>query len=138
MQNSRLQRDIAFRNSTKLSPPAGHYSHACLASGMVFISGQLPVDADGKPMSDQSFERQAGQVLANVDACLEAAGSHRSRLIQVRVYVTDMKCWAAFNEIYANWMGEHRPARAVAGVASLHHGLLLEIEAVALAGIAME
>jgi enamine deaminase RidA (YjgF/YER057c/UK114 family) len=86
-------------------------------------------------MSDQPFERQAERVLANVDACLEAAGSDRTRLVQVRVYVTDMKCWPVFNQIYANWIGEYRPARAVAGVASLHHELLLEVEAVALPSV---
>jgi enamine deaminase RidA (YjgF/YER057c/UK114 family) len=88
---------------------------------------------DGKPLIERPFEQQAEQVLANVDACLEAAGTNRSRLLQVRVYVTDMNCWPTFNRIYADWIGECRPARAVAGVASLHYGLLLEIEAVALA-----
>jgi 2-iminobutanoate/2-iminopropanoate deaminase len=126
------RQDIVFANSTILRPPAGHYSHTCTAAGLVFVSGQLPIDMDGRPMSDQPFERQVEQVLANVDACLEAAGTNRSRLLQVRVYVTDMKLWSAFNQIYANWIGDCRPARAVAGVASLHHELLLEIEGIAL------
>jgi 2-iminobutanoate/2-iminopropanoate deaminase len=99
----------------------------------VFVSGQLPIDVDGQPMNGQPFERQAAQVLTNIDACLEAAGTDRSGLIQVRVYVTDMNFWPAFDQIYADWIGERRPARAIAGVASLHYGLLLEIEAVALA-----
>jgi 2-iminobutanoate/2-iminopropanoate deaminase len=129
------QHDIVFKNSAELRPPAGHYSHTCTAAGLVFVSGQLPIDIDGKPMGNQPFERQAEQVLANVDACLRAAGSDRTRLIQVRVYVTDMKLWSVFNQIYANWIGEHRPARAVAGVASLHFGLLLEVEAVALSSV---
>ncbi|OAE96339.1 enamine deaminase RidA [Bradyrhizobium centrolobii] len=128
-----MQHSIVLANSARLRPPAGHYSHTCTAAGLVFVSGQLPVDVNGKPMSDQPFERQAEQVLANVDACLEAAGTNRSRLLQVRVYVTDMNFWPGFNQIYADWIGEVRPARAVAGVASLHYGLLLEIEAVALA-----
>ena len=128
-----MQHSIVFADSARLRPPAGHYSHTCTAAGLVFVSGQLPVDANGKPMTDQPFERQAAQVLANVDACLEAARTDRSRLLQVRVYVTDMDFWPAFNRIYADWIGDVRPARAVAGVASLHHGLLLEIEAIALA-----
>jgi enamine deaminase RidA (YjgF/YER057c/UK114 family) len=99
----------------------------------VFVAGQLPIDLDGKPLSGQPFARQAEQALANVEACLEAAGTDRSRLLQVRVYVTDMNFWPAFNQIYANWIGECRPVRAVAGVASLHYELLLEIEAIALA-----
>lgn len=128
-----MQHDIVFADSTRLRPPAGHYSHTCTAAGFVFVSGQLPVDVNGKPMDDQPFERQAKQVLANIDACLEAAGTDRSRLLQVRVYVTDMRYWPTFNQIYADWIGDLRPARAVAGVTSLHYGLLLEIEAVALA-----
>ena len=67
-------------------------------------------------MRDQPFERQAEQVLANVNAWLEAAGSDRTRLLQMRVYITDMNLWSAFNQIYAG--GELRPARAVAGGAS--------------------
>ncbi|MEH2492647.1 RidA family protein [Bradyrhizobium sp. AZCC 2230] len=128
-----MQQSIVFANSDRLRPPAGHYSHTCTAAGLVFVSGQLPVDANGKPMSDQPFARQAEQVLANVEACLEAAGTDRSRLLQVRIFVTDMNFWPAFNQIYADWIGDVRPARLVAGVASLHFGLLLEIEAVALA-----
>ncbi|MFB9262680.1 RidA family protein [Bradyrhizobium erythrophlei] len=128
-----MQHSILFANSDRLRPPAGHYSHTCTAAGLVFVSGQLPVDVNGTPMTDQPFERQAGQVLANVDACLEAAGTDRSRLVQVRIYVTDMNSWPAFNQIYADWIGDVRPARVVAGVASLHFRSLLEIEAVALA-----
>ena len=135
MEDSNKQHDIVFANSARLRPPAGHYSHTCTAAGLVFVAGQLPIDAEGKPMSDQPFERQTEQALANLDACLEAAGTDRSRLLQVRVYVTDMNAWPAFNRIYADWIGERRPARAVAGVASLHYGLLLEVEAVALAPV---
>jgi 2-iminobutanoate/2-iminopropanoate deaminase len=133
MEGSNKSRDISFANSVRLRAPAGHYSHTCTAAGLVFVSGQLPIDADGEPMRDEPFARQARQVLANVDECLEAAGTDRTRLLQVRVYVTDMKFWQDFNRIYADWIGEGRPARAVAGVASLHFDLLLEIEAIALA-----
>lgn len=126
------QHNIVFADSAILGRPGGHYSHTCTAAGLVFVSGQLPIDAHGKPMTGQPFELQVEQVLANLDACLEAAGTDRSRLLQVRVYVTDMNFWPTLNRIYANWVGELRPARAVAGVASLHFDLLLEIEAVAL------
>jgi 2-iminobutanoate/2-iminopropanoate deaminase len=72
------------------------------------------------------------QVLANLDACLAAAGSDRSRLVKARVYMTDMSLWSSFNEIYGVWIGDVRPARAVAGVSSLHYAALLEIEATAI------
>jgi len=124
---------IVCVNSSDSAPPAGHYSHVCSANGLLHISGQLPVTADGKAMTGRSFEEQASQVLHNLDCCLAAAGSDRKHLVQVRVYVTDIGQWPLFNRLYAAWIGEHRPARAVAGVASLHYGLEVEVEAIALA-----
>lgn len=126
--------DIHCANSSEISPPAGHYSHVCVAAGQVFISGQLPIHQDGTPLRDSSFEEQTTQALANVEACLACAGVGKDRLIQVRVYVTDIKNWPLFNEAYANWIGAHRPARAVAGVSELHFGLGVEVEAIALLG----
>jgi enamine deaminase RidA (YjgF/YER057c/UK114 family) len=73
-------------------------------------------------------------VLDNVAAALAAAGSAVNRLVQVRVYVTDIQAWPAFNTIYAAWAGDARPARCVVPVPSLHFGFKIEIEAVALAG----
>lgn len=123
---------IRCANVAAISPPGGHYSHVCIAAGQVFLSGQLPIRADGTPMKGSPFEEQARQVLANIEACLNEAGAGKGDLLQVRVYVTDMAHWPAFNRIYAAWIGAHRPARAVAGVAQLHYGLELEVEAIAL------
>jgi hypothetical protein len=67
------------------------------ANGFVFISGQLPIAPDGRKLADAPFEAQAKQVLANVAAALTAAGSTVSRLVQMRVYVTDIQSWPAFN-----------------------------------------
>ena len=113
--------------------PAGHYSHTCTAGGMVYIAGQLPITADGKKLIDASFEEQVQQVFQNLDACLATVGSKRDQLVQVRVYVTNIELWPIFDQLYASWLGEHRPARAVVPLAELHYGLMLEIEAVALA-----
>jgi 2-iminobutanoate/2-iminopropanoate deaminase len=124
---------IAYGNSPAISPPAGHYSHICIGAGIVHVSGQLPLDADGTPLSDQPFERQVKQVLTNLDACLAEAGIDKTRLLQVRVYVTDIALWPKFNEVYGKWIGDLRPARAVAGVSSLHYGVAIEVEATALA-----
>lgn len=119
--------------SADMSPPGGHYSHAVSAAGLVFVSGQLPVTAEGQRLTDASFETQARQVLHNVRTALAAAGSSVDRLVQVRVYVTDIEHWPAFNAIYAEWCGQARPARAVVPVPVLHYGFLLEVEATALA-----
>jgi 2-iminobutanoate/2-iminopropanoate deaminase len=84
-------------------------------------------------MAGQAFDVQVRRVLANVDSCLDSVGLNADSLVQVRVYVTDIKNWPRFNQMYAQWIGNHRPARAVAGVSELHFGLDVEIEAVALA-----
>jgi len=87
--------------------------------------------AGGATRDGAGFEAQARQVLANVQAALEGAGSTVAQLVQVRVYLTDLERWPAFNALYAQWLGTHRPARAVVPVPALHYGLLLEMEAVA-------
>ncbi len=116
-----------------MAAPRGHYSHATRGAGLVFVSGQLPVAADGTVLNEAPFEVQAKQVLANVAAALQGAGSSIERLLQVRVYITDIGQWPAFNAIYAQWAADARPARAVVPVPTLHYGCALEVEATALA-----
>src|SRR3954454_16065463 len=108
--------DVAQTNPPTMAPPGGHYGHAVTANGFVFVSGQLPIAPDGRKLNEAPFEQQARQVLDNVAAALEAAGSSVSRLVQVRVYVTDIAAWPAFNTLYAEWAGAARPARAVVPV----------------------
>ena len=119
-------------NPNTLAPPGGHYSHAVVAGGLVFVSGQLPIAPSGEKLNQASFDDQARQVLANVAAALAAVGTGIPKLVQVRVYVTDIAQWPAFNKIYAEWAGDSRPARAVVPVPLLHHGFLVEVEAVAM------
>ncbi|MWT74195.1 RidA family protein [Escherichia coli] len=128
-----MKEEIVFNSSTESFPPAGHYSHTATAGGFVFISGQLPVTINGEKKGDAPFEDQARLVLQNVDACLAGAGVSRQHLVSVRVYVTDISLWPDFNKVYAGWIGEFRPSRAVAGVAELHYGSAVEVEAIALA-----
>ena len=116
-----------------LARPGGHYSHAVTAGGFVFVAGQLPVAPDGSRLNEAPFEVQVRQVLANVGAALRGANSDVNRLVQVRVYITDIALWPTFNVIYAEWAGDARPARAVVPVPQLHHGFKIEVEATALA-----
>jgi 2-iminobutanoate/2-iminopropanoate deaminase len=125
--------DMTLTNPPSMAKPGGHYSHAVRANGFVFVSGQLPIAPDGTRLNAAPFEQQARQVLENVAAALRGAGSDVNRLVQVRVYVTDIESWPAFNTLYAAWAGEARPARAVVPVPSLHYGFKIEVEAVALA-----
>ncbi len=124
--------DLLTLQPEGLAPPGGHYSHAVVAQGLVFVAGQLPIDANGHKLSEASFEDQVRQVLHNLQTALRGAGSSKEKLVQVRVYVTDITLWPAFDQLYAQWLGTHRPARAVVPVPCLHHGLLIELEATAL------
>jgi reactive intermediate/imine deaminase len=118
-------------NPSTMAAPGGHYSHATVANGFVFVSGQLPINAAGERLADAPFEAQAQQVLANVAEILQACGSGVERLVQVRVYVDDIANWPAFNALYARWAGSARPARAVVPTGPLHFGCKIEVEAVA-------
>ncbi|MET3917506.1 reactive intermediate/imine deaminase [Variovorax sp. OAS795] len=133
---------MSTKNTTDIQPvapaglaaPGGHYSHATVANGFVFVSGQLPIAPDGTRLAKASFEQQAQQVLENVAAALAAAGSGIDRLVQVRVYLDDIENWPAFNTLYAEWAGDARPSRAIVPTGPLHFGFKVEVEVVALAG----
>ncbi len=114
--------------------PAGHYSQAVVYGGFVFVAGQLPHDLShpGRPVGD--VEEQTERALRNVEAILEAAGSSLDRLLSVTVYLTDVSLWPRVNAAYARVLGAHRPARAVVPVKELHHGYLVEVQAVAALG----
>jgi enamine deaminase RidA (YjgF/YER057c/UK114 family) len=101
------------------------------AAGVVFVSGQLAARADGGSLADQPFEIQARQALANIIAIVEGAGLGRDRIAKVTAYLVGVEHWPAFNAIYAEVLGDYRPARAVVPVPALHHGYLIELEAIA-------
>ena len=118
--------------STDAAPLArGHYSQAMVHAGLVYVAGQLPI-VPGDPESRlPGFEAQADQVIANVMAILEAAGSGADRILKATVYIADVAHWPAFNAIYARHLGAHRPARTVVPVAQLHYGYLVEMDVIA-------
>ncbi|WP_417318399.1 RidA family protein [Erythrobacter aureus] len=123
---------ILCSNPADAAPPGGHYSHATAFGDLVFTSGQLPVQATGEHDVAAAFGVQAGRALANLDAALRAAGSSRKSILKLTAYVTDIGDWPHFNTLYAEFMGNHRPARCVVPVPELHFGYAIEIEAVAL------
>lgn len=118
--------------ATETAPRAfGHYAQATEAAGVVYVSGQLAARADGTSLANEPFDIQARQALANILAIVEAAGLGRDCIAKVTAYLVGVEHWAAFNAIYAEALGEHRPARAVVPVPELHHGYLIELEAIA-------
>jgi reactive intermediate/imine deaminase len=114
-------------------PPAGHYSSAVAHGGLIYVSGQLGVRPDGRHTADLPFEDQVRQTLANLIAVLAAAGTSPQRLVKVTAYLVGVENWPRFNAIYAEVMGAARPARSVVPVPELHHGYLVEIDAIAAA-----
>ena len=117
--------------TTDAPHPAGHYSQAVVHDGLVFVSGQLAVDPETGEKHAGSVEEQTRMALQNVAAILRAAGTGVERVLKTTVYISDIELWNRVNVAYAEFFGEHRPARAVVPSRDLHYGLLVEIEAVA-------
>ncbi len=111
--------------------PAGHYEQAVLSGGMLYISGQLPIDpfTPEKKLDDPGD--QVRRVLENIQAVLDAAGTGRQQVVRTTVYITDIAMWPEVNRIYAEFFGDHKPARTVVPVKELHFGYLIEMDAVA-------
>ena len=108
--------------------PAGPYSHAVVANGFVFVSGQGPVNPETGTMPD-AFKDQVRQTLRNVQTILEAAGSSLNDVVKVNAYVTDLTRFAEFNEVYKEFFQNDPPARTT--VASGLLGFLVEIDCIA-------
>lgn len=111
--------------------PGGHYSQAIVHNGLVYVSGQLPIDPQTGEKKLGPIEEQTEQVLFNIREILLAAGSDLNHVLKMTVYVSDISLWGKVNEVYARVLGEHRPARAIVPVKELHYGFLIEIDAVA-------
>jgi 2-iminobutanoate/2-iminopropanoate deaminase len=108
----------------------GPYSHAVSYGGLLFCSGQIPLDpASGEIAADTPAE-QARVCLENLAAVCEAAGSSLERALRLTVYMTNLEAFAQVNEVYAGFFGEHPPARVALGVAALPRAAQVEIDAI--------
>jgi 2-iminobutanoate/2-iminopropanoate deaminase len=119
--------------STENAPGAiGPYSQAVKTGNFVFVSGQIPIDPmTGEFVSDE-IKEQTEQVLQNLSAILEAAGSRLENVVKTTVFLADMNDFAAMNEIYGRYFSEHKPARATVEAARLPRDARVEIECIAL------
>lgn len=120
---------------TKQAPDAiGPYSQAVIANGLVFTSGQIPIDPATGQFVSGGIAEQTQQVLKNLTAVLEAAGTGLQQVVKTTVYLADMQDFTAMNEVYATFFGAEPPARSTVQAARLPKDALVEIDVVALAG----
>ena len=112
----------------------GPYSQAVVAGGLVFVSGQIPIDPATGEFIPGGIAEQTVQVLRNVSKVLEAAGTGLERVVRTTVFLADMNDFAAMNEVYASFFPDSPPARSTVQAAGLPRGARVEIDAIALAG----
>jgi 2-iminobutanoate/2-iminopropanoate deaminase len=119
--------------STDRAPaPGGPYSQAVIHRGIVYVSGQIPLDPATGRVVEGEIEAQASQVFANLRAVLEAAGSGVERVLRTSIYLTDLSLFARMNAIYEKqFTGTPKPARSTIGVARLPLGVQIEVDAIA-------
>lgn len=120
---------------TEDAPSAiGPYSQAVVAGGFVYASGQIPTDPATGQFVEGGVAEQTEQVMRNLKAVLEAAGSGLESVVKTTVFLADMNDFAAMNEVYGKFFPENPPARATVQAARLPRDARVEIEVVALAG----
>jgi 2-iminobutanoate/2-iminopropanoate deaminase len=108
----------------------GPYSHAVRADGLLFCSGQVPLDPGSGELVGSSPAEQATRCLQNLQAVCEAAGTSLDRAVRLTIYTTDLDAFAEINEAYAAFFDADPPARAAVGVAQLPKGASVEIDAI--------
>ena len=118
--------------STANAPAAiGPYAQGNIAGGLLFASGQIPLDPETGEIVGSTIEEQTAQVMKNVAAILEAAGTDFDHVVKTTCFLNDMNDFAAFNAEYSKSFGEVRPARSAVAVEKLPKGALVEVEVIA-------
>ncbi|MDR2133526.1 MAG: RidA family protein [Treponema sp.] len=116
---------------TNAAPAAiGPYSQACVSGNLVFTSGQIPLSAESGGVAGSTIGEQTEQVIKNLRAVLEAAGSSLAKVVKTTCFLADMNDFAAFNDVYAGHFSG-KPARSTVAVRQLPKSVLVEIEAIA-------
>jgi 2-iminobutanoate/2-iminopropanoate deaminase len=118
--------------ATEQAPKAiGPYSQAVRAGNTVYCSGQIPLDPKSNEMVTGDFAAQVRRVFENLKAVLEAAGTDLRHVVRATVYLTDLAEFQTLNGIYAEYFGDHKPARSTVGVSQLPKGARVEIDVIA-------
>ena len=121
--------------ATEQAPAAiGPYSQAIAAAGLVFCSGQIPLDPVTGQIVEGGIDTQTRRVLDNLTAVLQAAGSSPEQVVKTTIFLADMNDFATVNTIYAEYFGTEPPARSTVQVARLPRDVRVEVEAIAMRG----
>jgi 2-iminobutanoate/2-iminopropanoate deaminase len=120
-------------SSERIPPAVGPYSQAVQAGEMIFCSGVIGLDPETKTLVQDSFDAEVRRVLDNLTMLLEDCGTGLHRVVKTTVFLADMRQFATFNEIYAEYFTDEPPARSTIEVAALPLGAQIEVEAIALA-----
>lgn len=129
MKNPKIQ----LISTQKATPAGGHYSQATISNGMIFISGQLGFTPGTKEKEVGDIEQETLNCLENLRLILEECNATTDDLVKVTIYISDVEYWPMVNSVYAEFLGEHKPARAIVPCNVLHYGFNVEIEAIATA-----
>lgn len=123
------------RVHTDRAPEAiGPYSQAVVVGNLVFTAGQIPLDPETMEVVGDDVAAQTERVMQNIKAVLDGAGASLGSVVKTTVFLKDMNDFAAMNEVYARYFGEHRPARSAVQAARLPKDVLVEIETIAVIG----
>ena len=113
--------------------PVGPYSQAVIHGGVAYLSGQVPLDPATGRLVGATIEEQTRRVLANLAAVLAAAGATWGDVVKTTIFLHDMADFAKVNDIYGRTLGDARPARSTVQAAALPRGVMVEIDAIAVA-----
>jgi 2-iminobutanoate/2-iminopropanoate deaminase len=122
---------MKYVESPKAVKPLGPYSQGIEANGLVFVSGTVPIDPATNSMVQGGIREQTKQVLENISAVLESAGSDAGKVTKVNVYLKNGADFKEMNEVYAAFFGDHKPTRTTVVVGFVRDDLLVEIDCVA-------
>jgi len=118
-------------NSSDAPEPIGSYSQAVKSGGFLYLSGQIALNPKTMEMATGGIKEESRQVLKNIGEVLKAGGADFNSVVKTTVYLSDMSQFAEMNEVYAEFFGESKPARATVEVSSLPKNGLVEIDAIA-------
>lgn len=121
---------VQIVNAAKAPAAIGPYSHAVRVGDLVFLSGQLPLVPETMVLIEGGIKPQVQQVLANIEAVLDELGVAKTAVVKTTVFLQNMADFPDFNEVYAEFFAEHKPARSTVEVARLPKDALVEIEVV--------